>query len=190
MLEIIRTAAPYTNISKQCSLLQTNFYCKCEIVMTKGNIYTPWCPNVQHMYLYNSTMRHLWNSYISILTNLIYIDTSFVVPNVWFIFLEPVYRNLFFFYRSDFSIFRDVIGGAFRTLKQCVYRMYPSVSIFSEIFLSCFLRKIISYNLKHLYIKHLYIRCNYFFVIYTYLIITYFEIKKQPREDFFERSFP
>ena len=89
---------------------------------------------------------------------------SFVVPNVWFIFLEPVYRNLFFFfYRSDFPIFRDVIGGAFRTLKQCVYRMYPSISIFSEIFLSCFLCKIISYNLKHLYIKHLYMRCNYFF---------------------------
>ena len=41
--------------------------------------------------------------------------------------------------------------------------MYPSILIFYEIQLSCFLCKIISYNLKHIYIKYLCIRCNYFF---------------------------
>ena len=78
MLEIIRTAAPYKNISKQCSLLQTNFYCKREIVMTKGNIYTPWCPNVQHIiYIYIYIYIYIiYIYYILYICNYLYVRQS------------------------------------------------------------------------------------------------------------------
>ena len=92
---------------------------------------------------------------------------------------ETVYRNKFtYFYRNDFLIFFDFKGDAFRTMKQCVHRRYPAITIFSEVSLLCFLCENISYNLtriaifylNHVYIKHHYIHCNwiFFFLIYTY----------------------
>ena len=89
---------------------------------------------------------------------------SFVVPNVWFIFLEPVYRNLFFFFLQErFPNFSGCHRRCFQNLETvCLQNVSFNLDFF-EIFLSCFLCKIISYNLKHLYIKHLYICCNYFF---------------------------
>ena len=58
-------------------------------------------------------------------------------------FFKTVQRN---FYRSDFPILWDLIGGAFRTMKHCVHRRYPKISIFSEILLLCQLCKNISHK--------------------------------------------
>ena len=67
--------------------------------------------------------------------------------------------NSFFFYRNDFPIFWVLIGSAFRTMKHCVHRRYPTISIFSEFLLLCYLCKNISYNFTRLalfYLKHFY----------------------------------
>ena len=91
---------------------------------------------------------------------------NFVVTNFWLLFWNCL--EIIYFYRSDFPIFWDVIGGAFKKKKKCLNRRYPSISIFSKILLLRFLCKIINYNftrlamfyLKHIYIKYLYIHCN------------------------------
>ena len=67
--------------------------------------------------------------------------------------------NSFIYYRSDFPIFGVLIGGTFRTMKHCVHRRYPTISIFSEILLPCYMCKNIRYNFTRLamfYLKHLY----------------------------------
>ena len=54
-----------------------------------------------------------------------------------YFFFETVSGNEFFyFYRNSFSISVTLIGGAFRTMKYCVDRSYPTISIFLK-FYSC-----------------------------------------------------
>ena len=75
-------------------------------------------------------------------------------------FLKTVSWNEFiYFYRSDFPILGDLIGGTFRTMRHCVHRRYPTISIFSEVLLLCYLCKNISYSFTTLamfYLKHRY----------------------------------
>ena len=76
------------------------------------------------------------------------------VTNVFCTFMplfETVQRNEFtYLYRSDFPIFLDFKGDAFRTMKQCVHRRYISYNF----------TRIAMFYLNHLYTKHHYIHCN------------------------------
>ena len=86
---------------------------------------------------------------------------NFVVPNFWFLFWNCLEKWIHLFLPERFANF----WGFDRWCPQnhetlcSVHRRYPTILIFSEILLLCYMRKIISYNFTRLavfYLKLLY----------------------------------
>ena len=98
----------------------------------------------------------------------------YTVSNFFFFFWNSQKNEFIYFYRNDFLIFGALVGGAFRTMRECVNKRYPEFSIFSQNLLLCCLCKNISYNfyeLTEVDPSFLYTSQTYFIKILNFLVI-------------------